>query len=116
MRYALALADLAVGRSGASFLAEIAVSGLPAILIPYPFAANDHQTLNARSFTASGAALLIKNNDLNAQELSKLLLELANDKGRLQKMSAAAKALAQPHAINNIIDAVDELIYNNKQK
>jgi len=112
MRFALALADMAVGRSGASFLAEIAVCGLPAILIPYPYAANDHQTLNARSFATSGAALMIKNADLNSATLSNTVLELANDKNRLKKMATATKSLAQINATDNILDAVIELCYN----
>lgn len=109
MQHALALADLVVGRAGASFLSELAVLGRPAILVPYPYAAGDHQTRNAEAFCQAGAARMIKNEDLNGESLSKLVLELTGDKTRRQQMAAAAQSLAKPQAAEDIAREIEKL-------
>jgi UDP-N-acetylglucosamine--N-acetylmuramyl-(pentapeptide) pyrophosphoryl-undecaprenol N-acetylglucosamine transferase len=110
MQYALALADLAVARAGASFLAEVAIAGLPSILTPYPYAANNHQMLNARAYAEAGAARLIPDHELTSEALAFLSLELLANEEERQRMSLAAKSLAKPDALDSIINAVYELI------
>jgi len=106
MQYALALADLAVARAGASFLAEAAITGLPTILIPYPYAANDHQTLNAKSFVEKKAARMLSDAQLSADSLVIQIIELLDNVEERQMMSEAALSLAKPNAIESLIDAV----------
>ncbi|MCL1816139.1 MAG: undecaprenyldiphospho-muramoylpentapeptide beta-N-acetylglucosaminyltransferase [Clostridiales bacterium] len=112
MQYALALADLALARSGASFLAEAAMAGLPTILVPYPYAANNHQTENALTFTKAQAALLIPDKQLNGASVAENVLKLKDDAATRQRMSKAAYTLAKPDALDNIIKAVIDL-YNS---
>ena len=69
-------ADFAITRSGAASLAELAAFSLPAILIPYPYAAEDHQSRNAEIFVRAGAALLLKESDLTAELLAQKIREL----------------------------------------
>ncbi len=98
MPSAYALADLVVARSGASTLTEISLAALPGILVPYPYAADDHQTANARVFSDAGAAKLIQQKDLTPESLAKLLTDLLCDDAALRVMSAAARSLAVPDA------------------
>jgi UDP-N-acetylglucosamine--N-acetylmuramyl-(pentapeptide) pyrophosphoryl-undecaprenol N-acetylglucosamine transferase len=94
---ALAAADLAVARAGGSVF-EIAAHGLPAILIPYPHAAGDHQSSNARWMTAAGAAITIADRELSARRLAGEVAALLADRPRLAEMGAAASSLARPDA------------------
>ena len=106
MPSAYALADLVIARSGASTLTEISLAGLPSILVPYPYAADDHQTANAKVFSEAGAAELIQQEDLTADSLAKLLSGLLADPGTLSKMSDAAKSLAIPDAPEKVTAAI----------
>ncbi len=106
MPSAYAAADLVVTRSGASTLTEISLAGLPSILVPYPFAADDHQTANAKVFSEAGAAKLIQQTDLTPESLAKLLSGLLTDPGELEAMSAAAKSLAVPEAPEKVTAAI----------
>ncbi|MCL1905512.1 MAG: undecaprenyldiphospho-muramoylpentapeptide beta-N-acetylglucosaminyltransferase [Clostridiales bacterium] len=110
MQNALVLADLAVARAGASFLSEAAIAALPTILIPYPYAANDHQTLNARAFVKAGAARMIPDDRLDSAELACQALGLLDGTEEIRQMSQAAKSLARPDALDSIINAVYELV------
>ena len=110
MQYALALADLTLARAGASFLAETAIIGLPSILTPYPYAANDHQTLNAKAFADAGAARLITDHELTSAAVISHSLELLGNAKERQRMSLAARSLAKPDALDCIIKAVNKLI------
>lgn len=85
---------LAISRSGAGTLTELAVTHTPSILIPYPFAAEDHQTYNARVFAQAGAALLYPQSDLTPDLLSSKVLHLLQSPDALQKMAEAAGNLA----------------------
>jgi UDP-N-acetylglucosamine--N-acetylmuramyl-(pentapeptide) pyrophosphoryl-undecaprenol N-acetylglucosamine transferase len=105
---ALACADLCIGRAGAASLAEIAVAGKAGILIPYPYAAANHQEHNARSFVRAGAARLILDQELDGEKLWKLIDELLSDDSLLEKMSAAARNLAKPEALSKIVDLCRE--------
>ncbi|HUB76659.1 MAG TPA: undecaprenyldiphospho-muramoylpentapeptide beta-N-acetylglucosaminyltransferase [Solirubrobacteraceae bacterium] len=98
---ALSAADLAVARAGGSVF-EIAAHGLPAILVPYPHAAGDHQSANARWMADAGAALVIEDGELSAERLRAEVTRLLGDRARLAAMSAAAGALARPQAAREV--------------
>ncbi|MDQ2972780.1 MAG: undecaprenyldiphospho-muramoylpentapeptide beta-N-acetylglucosaminyltransferase, partial [Pseudomonadota bacterium] len=102
MADAYAWADLAVCRAGALTLAELAAAGLGAILIPFPYAVDDHQTRNAEGFVSAGAAQLIQERDLDAAKLAGLLERLLRDRAQLLAMANAARALAKPDAAATI--------------
>jgi UDP-N-acetylglucosamine--N-acetylmuramyl-(pentapeptide) pyrophosphoryl-undecaprenol N-acetylglucosamine transferase len=97
-------ADLAICRSGAMTLGELAASGLPAILIPYPFAIDDHQTANARCLAQAGAALLLPQTELTPEHLANTLKPLLANPATLQTLSQAARALAKPDAARVVAD------------
>ena len=109
MDRAYALADLVLCRAGATTLFELMTTGLPAILVPYPYAANDHQTLNAKTMVDVGAAVLVANGDLTGVHLSRILKELIEDPPRLKKMGKRAAALAQPDAAQKIVTLCYEM-------
>ncbi len=98
---ALLAADLVVARSGGSIF-EIASHGRPAILIPYPAAAADHQTANARWMEQGGAAIVIPDADLTAARLAHEVGELLHDRTHLAEMAHASAALARPDAARDI--------------
>lgn len=98
---ALAAADLCVARSGGSVF-EVAAHGLPAILVPYPHAAADHQTANARWMVDAGAAVLIRDDELTPDGLRTQVDALLGDAGRLRAMADASASLARPDAANDI--------------
>jgi UDP-N-acetylglucosamine--N-acetylmuramyl-(pentapeptide) pyrophosphoryl-undecaprenol N-acetylglucosamine transferase len=98
---ALLASDLVVARSGGSIF-EVAAHGRPAILIPYPAAAADHQTANARWMADGGAALVIPDADLTAERLRGEVDTLLGDPDRLAAMAAASAALARPDAAHDI--------------
>ena len=104
MSLAYAVADFAICRSGASTLAELALCGLPSILIPFPFATADHQAFNAAAVESAGAAMLIHEKDLNAGMWLEKIHELADSPQQRTKMAAAAKSLAKPRAADDIVD------------
>jgi UDP-N-acetylglucosamine--N-acetylmuramyl-(pentapeptide) pyrophosphoryl-undecaprenol N-acetylglucosamine transferase len=95
MDMGLSAANVAVSRSGASSLAEFAATRLPAILVPYPTAADDHQVHNARTFVESGAAAMILQSQLNAETLVPAALELLEDSTKRVPMQ---EALGKWHA------------------
>jgi UDP-N-acetylglucosamine--N-acetylmuramyl-(pentapeptide) pyrophosphoryl-undecaprenol N-acetylglucosamine transferase len=98
----LAAADLAVSRAGAMSTAEILIRGLPAILVPLPTAAADHQTANARSLERAGGALVAPQAELTAASLWATVTELLASPDRLARMKQAALTLARPHAAGEI--------------
>lgn len=105
----LAAADVVVSRAGALSLAEITARGLPAILVPYPYAAGDHQTFNARSLVAAGAAHMIADKELTGERLLHTLLPLIEHPDRRQKMAEAAKSLGRPDAANALAELIVDL-------
>jgi len=98
-------ADLALCRAGALTVAELALAGLPALLVPYPFAADDHQAANAKALAESGAAIQLNSRPLNADTLGAELLTLLRDPDSLSPMSEAASAVAEPQAARRIVEA-----------
>jgi UDP-N-acetylglucosamine--N-acetylmuramyl-(pentapeptide) pyrophosphoryl-undecaprenol N-acetylglucosamine transferase len=105
-------ATLAISRSGAGSLTELAVCGTPAVLIPYPFAAEDHQTYNAEVFTKSGAALAFKQSELTAEILQTQVLELLSSPPELAKMADCARAIAIPESADKLAALVREVLAN----
>ncbi|WP_417915071.1 undecaprenyldiphospho-muramoylpentapeptide beta-N-acetylglucosaminyltransferase [Candidatus Electronema sp. JM] len=103
-------ADLAVARAGATSLAELAVMGLPAILIPYPHAADDHQAANASYYVAGGGAKMYREEGLDAGRLVAVLVELAADADKLAQMGAAMRRMAVPDAAERILADCMKLI------
>jgi UDP-N-acetylglucosamine--N-acetylmuramyl-(pentapeptide) pyrophosphoryl-undecaprenol N-acetylglucosamine transferase len=104
-----ARADLLVCRSGASTVGEITAAGKPAIFVPFPRAADDHQNVNARALERAGAAVVVEESKLEAAYLVDTVSALMDDSGRLQRMSIAAKSLAHPRAVEEIAALVEEL-------
>ncbi len=107
MPAAYALADLIVARSGASSLTEIALAGLPSILVPYPYAADDHQTRNAEVFSDAGAARLVQERDLDSAKLASLVASLLGDLPTRERMAQAACTLAVPDAAERVCNAIE---------
>ena len=107
MPSAYAIADLVIARSGASSLTEIAIVGQPSILVPYPYAADDHQTRNAEVFDIAGAAKLVQECDLDAEKLAALSTSILQDLPTYQRMAKAARALAVPDAADRVCAAIE---------
>ena len=104
MPRAYAGADLLVCRAGATTIAELTVCKKPAILVPFPFAADDHQTVNAHALVDAGAALLLPERDLTGATLAAELRGLESDRTRLARMSRASGILGRPEAAREIAD------------
>jgi UDP-N-acetylglucosamine--N-acetylmuramyl-(pentapeptide) pyrophosphoryl-undecaprenol N-acetylglucosamine transferase len=104
MAEAYGWADLAICRAGAMTLSELAAVGLPAILVPFPYAIDDHQTHNARYLSEAGAALLMSQTELTPERLAEAIEALCRQPGRLTAMSEAALALAKPDAARTVAD------------
>lgn len=96
------LADLVITRAGAGTIAEICIKGLPAILVPFPHAADDHQTFNAKALEDLGAAVMIRDNELTGQTLKQTMEDLIKNRDRLKQMSETLKRLAMPNADEKI--------------
>ena len=109
MPEAYAGADLVIGRAGALTLAELAIVGRASLLIPLPTAADDHQTRNAQSFAAAGAAMVYPESSLSPETLASALLKLLGDPTKLAQMEAACKTLARPRAAAQIVDELEIL-------
>jgi UDP-N-acetylglucosamine--N-acetylmuramyl-(pentapeptide) pyrophosphoryl-undecaprenol N-acetylglucosamine transferase len=99
-------ANLVVTRAGAGTISELTFKGIPAILVPFPHAADDHQTCNAKILADKGAAILIADRDLTGPLLKETLQDLMKNKDRLKQMGIAAKKLAMPDADKIIASAI----------
>lgn len=119
MAEAYANADLALCRAGASTLAELACAGLPVILVPYPFAARDHQLHNAKAMVERDAAVLLQQSEFagdKAGVLAERALELLGDPARLTRMSEAARAVALPQAASSLVNGLEKILQAEKLK
>ena len=103
---ALASADLALCRAGASTLCELAIVGLPAILVPYPYAAENHQEMNARALLNKNAAAMVIDEFLDGDTLYQKVSELKSDQAGLKEMSSNIRREARPDALKDIADIV----------
>jgi UDP-N-acetylglucosamine--N-acetylmuramyl-(pentapeptide) pyrophosphoryl-undecaprenol N-acetylglucosamine transferase len=110
----LADAALVVARAGALTLAELAIMGRPAVLIPLPTAADDHQTLNALEFERAGAAVLVPQYDTTPPQLANVVQTLMGDPERLARMAKAMSGLAKPNATQEIVAELRELAWSRK--
>jgi UDP-N-acetylglucosamine--N-acetylmuramyl-(pentapeptide) pyrophosphoryl-undecaprenol N-acetylglucosamine transferase len=102
-------ADLVVCRAGALTVSELAAAGVGSILVPYPFAVDDHQTGNARYLSEVGAARLMPQTEFSAASLGAVLGELLGDSSRLVAMAQAARERAEPRAAERIASACWEV-------
>ena len=105
-----ARADLLVCRSGASTVGEVTAAGKPAIFIPFPRAADDHQKVNAQAVVAAGAATLLEEAQLNPERLADTVADLFSDRAKLQQMGQAAKKLSHPSAAEDVARMAAKLI------
>jgi UDP-N-acetylglucosamine--N-acetylmuramyl-(pentapeptide) pyrophosphoryl-undecaprenol N-acetylglucosamine transferase len=97
-------ADVVVGRAGAMTCSEVTAVGLPSILVPYPYAADDHQRRNAEILVAGGAATMILDAELDGTRLAAALGELAGDPVRRLAMAERARALGRPDAAERVAE------------
>jgi len=113
---AYAAADLVICRAGASTLAEVTAWGLPAILVPYPHAAGDHQEANARRLAETGAAEVIPDPDLTGIRLAQVLGTLLRQPARRREMAEAARAAAHPDAADRVVDLLLQVAGRSKPR
>jgi UDP-N-acetylglucosamine--N-acetylmuramyl-(pentapeptide) pyrophosphoryl-undecaprenol N-acetylglucosamine transferase len=109
MDLAFAAADLVISRAGAGTISELCVVGKPAILVPSPNVAEDHQTANAKALAVQGAAVLIKDAEANERLVTEALI-LVKDKQRMAVLSENIKKMATPHATKDIVEVIAALI------
>lgn len=105
-------ADFAIARSGAASLAEIAAFALPAILIPYPYAAEDHQTRNAEIFVRAGAAILVKEAGLSGESLARHIADLIGNDATLKRMAENSLSLGRKDAAAEVAATVERISAN----
>ncbi|MDP2105780.1 MAG: UDP-N-acetylglucosamine--N-acetylmuramyl-(pentapeptide) pyrophosphoryl-undecaprenol N-acetylglucosamine transferase, partial [Desulfobulbaceae bacterium] len=103
-------ASLVVSRAGATTLAELTALGKPSILVPFPYAADDHQTKNAEALVSGGAARMFAEEGLTAEVLGRAIKEILTDADMLQTMGQAARSLARPDAVHTIVDMCLEMV------
>lgn len=115
MEDAMAVADLIICRAGAATIAELTAKGIPAILVPYPYAAENHQEYNARALEKREAAILIRDQDLKGEELKDLLITLLKDRKGLSKMATNCRQMGIPNALDNILQYVIEIKDGDKK-
>jgi len=96
-------ADFVICRAGALTISELCITGLGAILVPYPYAVDDHQTKNAMSMVKSGAAWILPQRDLNPETLAEILKPLLSKRERISILSEAAHKLGQPDATQKVV-------------
>ena len=106
---AFSRADLIICRAGAATVAELAAAGKASILVPYPFATDQHQLHNARALERVGATCVIEQSGLTPRHLVECVMSLLGDSGKMTRMEQGARSLARPHAAARIADLVEEL-------
>ena len=109
MDHAYAAADVAIMRAGAGTVAELAVCGVPSILVPYPFASDDHQTVNAAVLVDGGGAIMVRDAEATPDTVAPLIERLLGDPDELARMSAAARVVGRPRAADEMAAWVLEL-------
>jgi len=101
------LADVVISRSGAASLTELSHYGLPSVLVPYPAAADDHQTFNARIFEQAGAAKILVESKTTPEELHRVVAEILANKSLREQMAAAARSLAGVDAAKRVAEEIE---------
>ncbi len=112
----MASADIFIGRSGAMTCSEIAALGMPSILVPYPYASDNHQYYNALALADVGAAVICDDADFTPEYLQDAIIEFVNDKQRLAEMGRQAKSKRLPEATAEIYDALIKVIDDDRKK
>ncbi len=109
MPAAFAAADLIICRAGAGTISELMAAGRASVLIPYPYAADDHQTRNAQAMLASGAGLMLTDKECTGEALFRLISNLAGDAAALGRMAACARTQTRPGATARAADILEEI-------
>jgi UDP-N-acetylglucosamine--N-acetylmuramyl-(pentapeptide) pyrophosphoryl-undecaprenol N-acetylglucosamine transferase len=109
MDKAYAVADLVISRAGAGTVSELCLVGKASVLVPSPNVAEDHQTKNAKALVDKGAALMVRDEEIN-EKLFPLAFEVVNDKNKCSALSKEIKELAKPEATKTIVDQVEKLL------
>lgn len=116
MPAALSMTDIAISRGGAVGLAELTLLGIPSILVPYPYAAENHQEINARALEDQGAAIVIKDAELTGDHLCETLASLLIKPERLKNMAAAAAQMGRPDAAEALAEQAMKLAAGGKSR
>ena len=112
----LAAADVAILSSSAISLAEVACVGLPSILVPKTYTADNHQEFNARAFEDAGASLVILEKDLTGSSLDQAISTIIDDQEKMQKMGKCAKILSKPNSTKEIVENIFRLLRENNER
>lgn len=112
MPEALAAANLVISRAGATTLAELTAVGLPAILVPYPYASENHQEHNALALERAGAAIMVRDRALSTVGLAGVVRNLVGDQQAMKSMASASVAMGKPGALKDILDGVALVLDN----
>jgi len=110
------LSDLVISRSGANTIAEITAVGIPAILIPYPYATDNHQYWNAYELSSAGGALIIEQEELDPERVTKLVSDLLMNDERLDNMKKINRSLNKPLAAARVVDKICQTLKEKKAK
>jgi UDP-N-acetylglucosamine--N-acetylmuramyl-(pentapeptide) pyrophosphoryl-undecaprenol N-acetylglucosamine transferase len=110
---AFANADLVICRAGATTCAEVAAAGRPALMVPFPGAADDHQRKNAEAMAEKGACRMLLQSDLTGERLAAELRDMIDRPDGLSRMGASARAMAKPDAAELTVDIIEELAAKN---
>lgn len=110
MGKAYSQSDLVICRAGATSVAELTVAAKPAILIPYPFAADNHQEANARALVENGAAIMVRDRDLTGEDLATIIKSVFDEPLKMASMSEAMRSLGKPDAAKMIVDECVKLV------
>ncbi len=115
MPHALAASDILISRCGASTLSEITALGKPAILVPYPYATDNHQEYNGRALEKNGAAVVILERDLNGDLLYSEVADILKNKERIELMKSKSKELGRIDAADSILEAAERIIRKKRE-
>lgn len=115
MSSAYAASDLVVSRAGALTLAEITACGIPSLLIPYPYAAADHQRYNAEVLQKEGAAQIISQRDLTGETLAQKISSVLSDEKSLQRMAEQSKKMGRPDASSLLVNELEKLLKKDRR-
>jgi len=106
MSIPLVVADLAISRAGSLSISELNLSGLPSILVPYPYAAADHQRHNAKALEKAGASAYLEDENCDPNNLIKMILEILNNEEKLKSMKISNEKLAKPYSTDNLVKII----------
>jgi len=113
---AIAAADVIVARAGATSIAEITAIGRASVLVPYPYATDDHQTLNARAVSAGGGAIVVPDDQIEGESFGSAVLGLVRNRTKRETMASAAAALGRPDAGVRVTEMVRAAAHTKKQQ